>query len=69
MPLHPHAEAHVDAVVPVHVGDHGAQHRSDAALQRHGQRLDEGDVDAEPAAGGGHLGPDEPGTDHRDAPG
>ena len=62
---HTDAEAHVHAVVAVHVGDHRAHLRAEPPLERHRQRLDEADLDAAPTAGRRHLGADEPGADHR----
>ena len=60
------AEPHVHAVVAVDVGDDRAHLGAEPPLERHGQRLDEADVDPAPTAGGRHLGADEPGADDRD---
>ena len=62
-------EAQVDAVVAVQVAHDGAHLVAERPPQRHGQRLEDGDVAARGPAGGRHLGPDEAGAHHHDAPG
>src|SRR5690606_38588403 len=51
-------EAHVDAVVPVQVGEDGTDVRAEDALQRRGERVDQRDLGADPAGGGGDLAAD-----------
>ena len=49
------AEPQVDALLAVDVADVRADRRAEPALERRRQRLDHGDGEAAPAAGGGHL--------------
>ena len=62
------AEAEVDAVVAVQVAHHRAHLVAERPAERHGQRLEDRDVAARDAAGGRHLGADEPGADDHDPP-
>jgi hypothetical protein len=62
-------QPHVDAVVAVHVGQDCAHLLPQRLPQRHREGLEDGDVEPSGAAGRGHLGADEAGTDHHDARG
>ena len=57
------AEADVDAVVAVQVGDDAAHLLAQATHDRCGERLDERDLETSLAGGGGDLGADEAGAD------
>ncbi len=61
------AEAEVDAVGAMQAGEHRADHGSDAADHRLGQRLEHGDLAAVTACGRRDLGADEPGPDDAEA--
>lgn len=54
----------LDAVVGVQVPANGADLGAEDALERRGHRVDEDDLDAELAGGGGHLRADPTGADH-----
>ncbi len=63
------AEAQVDAVVGVQVAVDRADLDAEHPLERHGQRIDEGDLDAELAGRGRDLGADPSRADDHDAAG
>ncbi len=59
----PDAEAEVDLVVAVEVGDHRTHVGAEHPLQRHRERLDDGHVEPTGPTRRRHLGADEAGTD------
>ena len=63
-----HAAVKADAVVEVQMGAPRPGLGAERGGQRHWQRFDDVDVEAPLAGGGGHLGADEPGADHRHPP-